>query len=395
MMRSVLLGGLAVALACGCQGQGGSGSSSPHAGTASAPVTSGAAGGVASPASGSAVGSGIGTASGGSTGAGGTGAGGTAGPPTVGAWRARASMITARRNVATAVTDTGKIFVMGGLADSTTNNPRASTANEEYDPATDTWTTRAPMPVGRCRHGAVFSGGKIYVVGGAGSDPAIGMPPDPATMDVYDPATDTWRIGPSPATPRRDLGALLFAGKIWALSGVSDTGGFPGYSKADIFDPLAGTWTFGAVDCPVVGESSATSAAVGNTLYVVDTYNGGTLLAASSTATSFTTLGQTYPVGRDSGAVALNGRVYLMGGASAQTSPYGGTVTDVQSFDGASPGALFSHAPLLEGREAFGVATWQGKIYVFGGGQSFPYPFGPFGMINAYKPTNAVEAFSP
>jgi hypothetical protein len=39
---------------------------------------------------------------------------------------------------------------------------------EEYDPATNTWTTKAPMPTARESLGlAAASNGKIYAVGGA------------------------------------------------------------------------------------------------------------------------------------------------------------------------------------------------------------------------------------
>ena len=39
---------------------------------------------------------------------------------------------------------------------------------EEYDPNTDTWTVKAPMPTARQSLGAALANGKIYAIGGIG-----------------------------------------------------------------------------------------------------------------------------------------------------------------------------------------------------------------------------------
>ena len=63
-----------------------------------------------------------------------------------------------------------KIYAFGGAVQ---RQPGGSTQFPienawEYDPAADTWRALAPMPIRRMAAAAVESGGKIYVIGGAG-----------------------------------------------------------------------------------------------------------------------------------------------------------------------------------------------------------------------------------
>src|SRR5215468_10825827 len=64
----------------------------------------------------------------------------------------------------------GKMYVFGGFdlpaAGAPGWNPVAETW--EYDPATDIWRQRAPVPTARGGGIAAFVGGKCYVIGGAG-----------------------------------------------------------------------------------------------------------------------------------------------------------------------------------------------------------------------------------
>jgi len=80
--------------------------------------------------------------------------------PVTDKWRSRAAMPTARSGIAAAVLD-GKIFVFGGESPSGTFNQ-----NESYDPATNSWSARAPMPTARHGLGAAVVGKSIYVLSG-------------------------------------------------------------------------------------------------------------------------------------------------------------------------------------------------------------------------------------
>ena len=97
---------------------------------------------------------------------------------------------------------------------------RVSGLNQVYDPATDTWANRSPMPTTR-NH--AFSGevnGKIYVIGGrlgAGNIPAT---TNIDTVEEYDPATNLWGVVKERMpTPRSGGGYATCNGKIYAGGG--------------------------------------------------------------------------------------------------------------------------------------------------------------------------------
>lgn len=87
----------------------------------------------------------------------------------------------------TTATLNGKIYAIGG-AD---RYPPLSCSVfvEEYDPVTDTWTTKSPIPVARTALApcAPSVDGKIYVIGGGGLTEYEAYP----EVYVYDPGNET------------------------------------------------------------------------------------------------------------------------------------------------------------------------------------------------------------
>jgi hypothetical protein len=84
-------------------------------------------------------------------------------------------MATARDNLtATSLAD-GRVLVVGGVGESTT---------ELYDPATGTWSPGGTLNEPRWLHGAVrLADGRVLVAGGGGYTPSA---------ELYDPATNRW-----------------------------------------------------------------------------------------------------------------------------------------------------------------------------------------------------------
>ena len=63
----------------------------------------------------------------------------------------------------------GKLYVVGG------NGGQGSVATTfVYDPATDRWSTKAPMPTARTKLGVSSIGGFLYAVAGQTSGNALG-----------------------------------------------------------------------------------------------------------------------------------------------------------------------------------------------------------------------------
>ena len=72
---------------------------------------------------------------------------------------------------------------MGGVIAYNSSGFVTTTANEVYDPATNTWTTKTSLPTARSGLSANVVGDKIYLTGGE---------PDRTLNQVYDPTTDIW-----------------------------------------------------------------------------------------------------------------------------------------------------------------------------------------------------------
>ena len=85
--------------------------------------------------------------------------------------------------------------------------------NEEYDPTTDTWSMKAPLPTTRSGIAAAVLDGHIYVFGGEGQRGTFDE------TESYNPATDSWeQLAPMP-TARHGLGAATIGRTIYVVAG--------------------------------------------------------------------------------------------------------------------------------------------------------------------------------
>ncbi|WP_435870973.1 S8 family serine peptidase [Micromonospora musae] len=136
-----------------------------------------------------------------------------------------------------AVTIGGKVYSVGGGAGTGTER-----STWVYDPATNLWTGLPLMPRGRSAPSAAAVDGKIYVLGGWNASGA----PVP-TVDVFDPATNTWStlVGVSNPAPRAAAGTALVDGRIVVVGGCAD-GNCAGTRNVVVFDPHSRTFTTGA-----------------------------------------------------------------------------------------------------------------------------------------------------
>jgi N-acetylneuraminic acid mutarotase len=106
----------------------------------------------------------------------------------------------------------GIIYVVGG------NNFRGfENAVQAYNPATNTWTTRASLPRPRTNLAAGVIDGRLYAVGGC-FDNACNKPS--GAVDAYNPVTNTWSAKTSMPTKRGLLGAAVVNGVLYAVGGA-------------------------------------------------------------------------------------------------------------------------------------------------------------------------------
>jgi N-acetylneuraminic acid mutarotase len=275
------------------------------------------------------------------------------------AWVTKTPMHQARGFLeATAVN--GKIYAIGGRT--VTGTPQYTTGgvvgtNEEYNPATDTWTLKKPMPTPRETFAIATYQNKIYCIGGYAPDgSATGV------NEVYDPATDTWETKASLPNPRYGVKANVVEGKIYLIGG--DVGnvssGYTYLSRNDVYDPATDSWTTKA-EMPTA-VSSVVSAVVGSKIYVImsglnqiydtetDTWSLGTPLPHSSIlyARAGATTGVNAPK-----------RIYVFGGG------FGGGVTVVYDPINDEWAKAENITTYREG--GFGVAAVNDILYVMGG----------------------------
>jgi hypothetical protein len=208
-------------------------------------------------------------------------------------WTSKAPMHVARAGLGVAVVN-GKIYAIGGSTRSggggTRSGPLPYTGgvvgtNEEYDPAADTWTFKAPMPTSRVGFATAVYQNKIYCI-------------RDETNEVYDPATDTWETKTPMPTPRSYITANVVSDKIYVIGGDSNG------TLNEVYDPTTDTWTTKA-PMPTASYAYA-SAVVENKIYII-----GGMFASNLT--------QIYNVENDSwsqGAPLPSSTVY---GASAAT----------------------------------------------------------------------------
>jgi hypothetical protein len=160
-------------------------------------------------------------------------------------WATKAPMHQARAGLGVAVVN-GKIYAIGGNTQSGLYPPLLNGefvgTNEEYDIATDTWTTKTPMPTPRAYFAIVVYQNKIYCIGGIigigqgfydGTSVLLPMRILSGVNEVYDPATDTWENKTAAPVAGMMMKAAVLNGKIYLIDG----------NLNEVYDPTSDTWT--------------------------------------------------------------------------------------------------------------------------------------------------------
>ena len=132
-----------------------------------------------------------------------------------------------------------------------------STYNDVYDPATDSWSTKAaiPEPVAHSANAVVDD--KIYVISGThyGNEPQFYVPIN--LTQIYDPATDSWSSGAPIPNAIASPAAVSTIGSnapkaIYVVGGLTLTpdsnGGFIYHAQklTQVYYPESDSWSFGA-----------------------------------------------------------------------------------------------------------------------------------------------------
>jgi N-acetylneuraminic acid mutarotase len=138
--------------------------------------------------------------------------------PVANTWETLANLPTQRNHLA-GVAINGRIHIVGGRLGNGLS-PLKTDAHEVFDPATQIWTTAAPMLSARSGINGVLANGCFHVWGG---EAPTGMTPQ---HEAYDPTTDQWiRLQNMPIPTHGVVGSAFVDGVIWVTGGGTQIGG--------------------------------------------------------------------------------------------------------------------------------------------------------------------------
>jgi N-acetylneuraminic acid mutarotase len=132
-----------------------------------------------------------------------------------------------------------KIYVAGGSSTGIGGEGNSKqNLVEVYDPVANTWTALEPMRIGRNHCGGAFIDGKFYVVGGRRVTRALDA------NEVYDPQTNTWSDQAPLPTPRAGIGVAAVNGELFVFGGETlfPSGGGEVHGEVEVFNPATNTW---------------------------------------------------------------------------------------------------------------------------------------------------------
>ena len=173
--------------------------------------------------------------------------------PAADTWKALAPMPSKRGSAVVAEVG-GKMYLIGGATTvqgskepAINGNGPANvvTTNDVYDPATNTWQSRAPMALGRNHAFAGAVNGKIYVIGGRVAHAFVTVSSNTDIVEEYDPATNTWAgLKAKMPTARSGGGWGTYNGRIYVAGGEVATADYAGAFRAlEVYEPATNTWT--------------------------------------------------------------------------------------------------------------------------------------------------------
>ncbi len=293
-----------------------------------------------------------------------------------GTWTTKASMPRPQAGAVAGVIN-GQLYVMGGNACS---NPAGcgfppGTAYQAYNPATDTWATKASAPTPRAGAGADVINNKLYVVGGCINTDCASTT---NILEVYDPATDTWAsLAPMP-TPRSEMFVGAINGKLYVAGGTQRFTN--ALTTLEVYDPATNTWDTTKRPMPI-GQAQGTGAVVNGNLYVIggfDTratgpnppgpFQVGTVQAYDPVTDSWSTKAAMPTARRSPASGVVNNllftKLYVVGGAA------GGSILSTNEAYDPLTNSWTTEAAMPTARFGLQAGVINGVLYAAGGANS-------------------------
>ena len=257
-------------------------------------------------------------------------------------WVSKASMHQTRYGLGVAVVN-GRIYAIGGNTEA-----EVVGTNEEYDPATDTWVLKTPMPTPRNYFAIAAYQSKIYCIGSG-------------VNEVYDPLTDSWETKTPMPTARYGVQANVVDDKIYLIGGYDPNNSSIRSTINEVYDPATDSWTT-KVPMPNI-TYGCISAVIDTKIYFISTFAS---MQIYDTETDTWSLGTSPPASVYWGAaVATTGvmapkRVYALGISGYSPEHF------VRVYNPENDMWIFGKS-IPTTRSDFGVAVVNDVLYVVGG----------------------------
>lgn len=270
-------------------------------------------------------------------------------------WKARASMPTARANLAVAAYD-NKVYAIGGeSADG------MSSANERYDPAADAWEQLAPMPAAVTDVSAAAIGGRVFVPGGKLASGRVTN-----ALQMYDPSTNVWESRTSLPLGLSAYALAAFEGKLYIFGGWD---GERFVASVYEYDPEIDSWRVRSSMPTARGYAGAVIA--GGRIFVLGGFDGKQALATNEqyapnrddvTQTAWSSR-RVLPSPRyGMGAAGVADFIYVIGGKGNESTP----LNSMQYLYQSDSWNVFE-SPLPQVWSGIGLAAVQTHLYTVGG----------------------------
>ena len=296
------------------------------------------------------------------------------------------------------------IAILGGIIPSNTSFPPIDTTPlmQFYSITNNTWTTKASMPRGLNHANAAVVDGKIYVLGGlAETDNETkrvwGAVPD---SWMYDPLTDAWESIPGlPTGEERGSAAVgTYQSRIYLAAGMSELeliehGRQRSVSVVSIFDTKTRTWLAVPEAAKYIPEARdhAGAAVVGSKMYVLGGRDSGQenfrdtvfILDLCNLEAGWKTSSARMPTARGGVAAGFIGKdIYVFGG-EGNTLSETGVFDQVEVYDTVRDRWAKAGKMKLPRHGTYAVGV-EGKVYIPGGG-----------VRQSGAPVSAFDAFIP
>ena len=260
--------------------------------------------------------------------------------------------------------------------------------------ASAAWNSAAPVPTGGwLMGGASVDGCTLYAFGG--SLPGGVAAPN---VDQYNPVTNIWTARAPMPEGLYGIQPTAHDTSVYIVGGyLDDATGLYAASSTLIYDSLADTWTSGA-PIPVGDDGIATGAqaAYDGKIYFIGGDDGDGV--SNDTTWEYTIISDTWtlrapmPTERENNvAVTLNGKIYVAGGADG-TDPAFAAITTFEVYDPATD-AWATLAPMQVARLSPGIVTDGAAIYVYGGVTDLGDAFSTLDSVERYDPATNTWSF--